>query len=128
MSDVVTPISKNAGHKVARIRLGGLADELRADLAKPEVLNAQHYTDHKRMLEELDALSSEHLVKLLELAHRRAKSARDFAAEEQELKAELEHAAYFAFMAGVPQEAIAEIDDRTADALSRAILRVEAQA
>lgn len=128
MSDVVTPISKNSGRRVTQIRVGGLADELRTDLGKPEVLNAQHYTDNKRMLEELDALSTEHLVKLLELAHRRAKAERDFAAEEQELKAELEHAAYFAFMAGVPEEAIAEIDDRTAEALSKAIITVQAQA
>ena len=124
----VTSINKNRARNATRISVGALAEELRNDLRKPEVLNARHDTDIQRVLDDLDGVSSEHLVKLLELSHKRERFEREMAAEQADLKAELEHAAFYALMAGAPEDSIAEIDDRTADALSNAMRTVQAQA
>jgi hypothetical protein len=125
----VTPITKNAGRRQSTIDIGALANELRAELMKPEVLNASPVVaDNERMLDELDALSSEHMVKRLELAHKREQFNRAEAEALSELNAELEHAAYFAFMAGVPEEDIYRVDNNTAEALSSAISKVQATA
>jgi hypothetical protein len=126
----VTSISQYKNRRTARtISLSALQQELRAELTKAETLNAPaDLPGHTMMLEELEGVSTEYLVKLHALAQKREKFERQIAAEEAELKAELEHAAYFAFMAGVPEEAIAEIDDRTAEALSSAMMKVQAHA
>ncbi len=125
----VTPITKNAGRKATLIGLGRLMDDLRNDLRKPEVLNATHEDTHlDLLLEELEGVASEHLVKLLTLAHQREEFEREQCAALAEANAELEHAAYFAHMAGLPEADIYEISKRTADALSNAIVKVKAQA
>jgi hypothetical protein len=126
----VTSISEFKQNRTARnISVSVLAQKLRKELAKAETLNAPaDLPGHTMMLEELEGISTEYLVKLHALAQKREKFERQIAAEEAELKAELEHAAYFAFMAGVPEDAIAEIDDRTAEALSAAMMKVEAHA
>lgn len=126
MSENVVSITKNAGRKFTQIKLGGLAEELKAELKKPEVCRAQHPSGEERMLEELNALSSEHMVKRLELAHKREAFERALAAEQAALDNELEHAAYFAFMAGVPEDAIYDInDERLSNALTEAISKVQ---
>jgi hypothetical protein len=126
----VTNISQYKQARTARtLSVSALAQELRKELAKAETLNAPaDLPGHAMMLEELEGVSTEYLVKLHALAQKREKFERQIAAEEAELKAELEHAAYFAYMAGVPEDAIAEIDDRTAEALSAAMLKVQAHA
>jgi hypothetical protein len=111
------------------ISVSDLAQQLKKELAKAETVNAPaDLPAHAMMLEELELVSTDYLVKLHGLTQKREKFERELAAEEAELKAELEHAAYFAFMAGVPEDAIAEIDDRTAEALSAAMLKVQAHA
>jgi hypothetical protein len=126
----VTSIAKYKASRSARnISVSALAQELRKELAKAETANAPaDLPSHTMMLEELEGVSTEYLVKLHALAQKREKFERQIAAEEAELKAELEHAAYFAFMAGVPEEAIYEIDERTADALGAAMKKVQAHA
>jgi hypothetical protein len=123
----VTNISQFKQARNARnISVSVLAQELRKELAQAQTTNAPaDLPGHDMMLEELEGVSTEHLVKLHMLALKRERFEREMAAEEAELKAELEHAAYFAYMAGVPEEAIAEIDDRTADALSNAQMKVQ---
>lgn len=112
------------------LNIGHLAQELRNDLRRPSVARAvQQPTGEERMLEELDALAAEHMVKHLELAHKREAFERQMDAERAELDREIEHAAYFAFMAGVPEEAIYSLnDERLSDALNNAIATVQAQA
>lgn len=126
----VTSLSEYRTNKGARIiHIGTLSQGLRRDLSKPEVRNAPQPTGEDRMLEELEALSSEHMVKRLELAHKREAFERQMSAELAELQQEMEHAAYFAFMAGVPEEAIYGLDDENlSDALNNAIATVQAQA
>lgn len=124
----VTSISKNRVRRATRISLGDMAKELRNDLTKPEVRNAQPKDCNTLLIEEVEALASEHCVKRLELAQRRERFEREMKAEEAELDAELEHAAYHAFMLGVPEESIYELDERTADALSNAIKKAQATA
>lgn len=123
----VTPIFRNKARNISQISMGTLERELRNDLTKPEVLNPQ--PDAVELLvDEVEALSTEHYVKRLELAHRRAQFERQLAAEEAELDAELEHAAYFAFMAGAPESDLYELDTSVAEALTRAISKVQAHA
>ena len=123
----VTPILKNKTRNITRISLGTLERELRNDLTKPEVLNAQPDAT-ELLIDEVEAVATEHHVKLLELAHRREQFNREEGAALAEINAELEHAAYFAFMAGAPEDELYALDTRTADALSNAIRKVQAQA
>ena len=83
----------------------------------------------RRLLDDLEGIASEHYVKRLELAHKRQRFEREQAAELAELDSEIEHAAYFALMAGVPEEDIYGLDDeRLSSALERAMRLVQAQA
>lgn len=125
--NTVASIDQHRARRATRISVGDLERELRTDLRKPEVLNVTP-DSNSLLIEEVEALASEHCVKRLELAQRRERFEREMAAEEAELDAELEHAVYFAFMAGVPESAIYELDTRTADALSSAIRKAQAQA
>lgn len=122
----VTPITKNAGRRITSVGIGALANELRNDLRKPEVVSARREERRNELLlEDLEAASSEHLLKLLQLAHERERFEREQGAALGEANAELEHAAYFTHMAGLSEEAIYEISDRTADALSAAMKKVQ---
>lgn len=123
----VTSIDQHRARRATRISVGDLERELRTDLRKPEILNVTPDAN-SLLIEEVEGLASEHCVKRLELAHRRERFEREMAAEEAELDAELEHAVYFAFMAGVPESAIYDLDNRTADALSSAIRKAQARA
>lgn len=123
----VTSINKSRARRATIISVGDLERQLRTDLRKPEVLNVTA-SGNSLLIEEVESLASEQCVKRLELAQRRERFEREMAAEEAELDAELEHAAYFAFMAGVPEAEIYELDSRTADALTNAIRKAQAQA
>lgn len=125
--NAVTNINKHRARRATLISVGQLERELRTDLRKPEILDVTH-NDNALLIEEVEALASEHCVKRLEMKHRREQFERDEAAEEAELNAELEHAAYHAFMAGVSEADIYSLDTRTADALTNAIRKVQAQA
>jgi hypothetical protein len=124
----VTPIFKNKTRRITQISLGALERELRNDLRKPEVLNAQQPDATELLIDEVEAVATEHHVKLLELAHRREQFTREEVDALAQINAELEHAAYFAFMAGAPEDELYALDTRTADALSSAIRKVQAQA
>lgn len=124
----VTSITKSRARRATLISVGDLERDLRTDLRKPEVINLTQPDGNTLLVEEIESLASEHCVKRLELTQRRERFEREMAAEEAELTAELEHAVYFAFMAGVPESAIYELDSRTADALSNAIRKAQAQA
>jgi hypothetical protein len=123
----VTSINKNRARRATRISVGDLERELRTDLRKPEVLDVTH-NSVDLLIEEIEALASEHCVKRLELRQRRERFEREMAAEEAELNAELEHATYHAFMAGASESDIYALDTRTADALTNAIRKAQAQA
>ena len=123
----VTSINKNRARRATQISVGDLERELRTDLTKPEVLNAVRQSP-QLLIEEVEGVASEHCVRRLELAQRRERFEREMAAEEAELDAELEHAAYFAFMAGADEAEIYALDSRTADALTNAIRKAQAQA
>ena len=128
MSNVID-INKNRARRATQISVGDLERELRTDMKKPEVLSAApQQTSPALLIEEVESVASEHCVKRLEMKHRREQFERQMAAEEAELDAELEHAAYFAFMAGADESAIYELDTRTADALTNAIRKAQARA
>jgi hypothetical protein len=124
----VTNINKNRARRATQISVGTLERELRTDLTKPEVLNAAVLQSPQLLIEEVEAVASEHCVRRLEMQHRREQFERDMAAEEAELDAELEHAAYFAFMAGADETDIYNLDTRTAEALTKAITKAQARA
>ena len=124
----VTSINKNRARRATKISVGDLERELRTDLTKPEVLNAVVRQSPQLLIEEVEGVASEHCVRRLELAQRRERFEREMAAEEAELNAELEHAAYFAFMAGADEGELYALDSRTADALTNAIRKAQAQA
>ena len=71
-----------------------------------------------RLLGELDDLSSDILLRKLQLIHRKQAEYRKWTAEEEEMAAELEAAAYLAYRHGVPEEAIYDLND---EALSSAL-------
>jgi len=123
----VTSITKNRARRATLISVGDLERALRTDLRKPEILDVTHHNTDL-LVEEIESLASEHCVKRLELKHRREQFERDMAAEEAELNAELEHATYHAFMAGASESDIYALDSRTADALTNAIRKAQAQA
>lgn len=123
----VTSITKNRARRATQISVGDLERELRTDLTKPEVLNAVQQSP-QLLIEEVEAVASEHCVRRLEMRHRREQFERDMIVEEAELDAELEHAAYFAFMAGADETDIYNLDTRTAEALTNAIAKAQAQA
>lgn len=125
--NTVTSIDQHRARRATRISVGDLERGLRTDLRKPEILNAAPEAN-SLLIQEVELLATDQCVKRLELAQRRERFEREMAAEEAELDAELEHAAYFAFMAGVPESALYELDSRTADALSSAIRKAQAHA
>lgn len=124
----VTPINKNlVGAQVHRIDIGALATELRTDLPKFSVPFEKTEQDRNELLQaDLEEASSDHLLKLLGLAQRREQFEREQAAALNEANINLERAAYSAHIAGLPEETIYSISDRTANALSSAIRKVEA--
>ena len=124
----VTEITKHRARRATQISVGTLERELRTDLTKPAVLNTAHTSSPQLLVDEVESLASEHCVKRLELRHRREQFERQMVAEEAELDAELEHAAYFAFMAGADETDIYNLDTRTAEALTNAIAKAQAQA
>jgi hypothetical protein len=71
-----------------------------------------------RLLGELDDLSSDILLRKLQLIHRKQAEYRKWTAQEEEMAAELEAAAYLAYRHGVPEEAIYDLND---EALSNAL-------
>lgn len=81
---------------------------------------------HSVMLADLDALTDDMLVRKLALIHKKEAARRQWTAEEEEMAAEMEAAAYLAFRAGVPEEAIYDLnDDALSDALGNAIRKVQ---
>lgn len=78
------------------------------------------------MLKDLDALADDMLVRKLALIHAKEAAIRNWTAEEAAIAAELEAAAYLAFRAGVPEEAIYELNSEPlSEALSSAIRKVQ---
>lgn len=78
------------------------------------------------MLKDLDALVDDMQVRKLALIHRQEADRRQWAAQEQEMAAELEAAAYLAFSAGVPEDAIYELNSEPlSEALGSAIRKVQ---
>lgn len=125
----VTPITKNVGRKFTPIRISDEIRELRADLAKPEVLSASLAAPSlDSITKDLNEASSDFLTNLLELSHKKERAEREWETTLQGYKEELEAAAYFALVNGVPEEDIYNIDEHTAHALERAIRKVAAQA
>lgn len=125
--NTVTSIDQHRARRATRISVGELERELRVALRTPEVLNVT-LDSNSILIEEVELLASDQCVRRLELAQRRERFEREMAAEEADLNDELEHAVYLAFMAGVPESALYELDTRTADALTNAIRKAQAQA
>lgn len=81
--------------------------------------------EQSRLLHALDELSSDMLVRKLQLAHRREADIRSWTAEEEKIAAEMEAAVYLAYRRGVPEEAIYDLDDEAlSDALQSAMRKV----
>lgn len=82
---------------------------------------------HSVMLTDLDALADDMLIRKLALIHAKEAAARGWNAQESEMVAEMEAAAYLAYRAGVPEEAIYDLNSEAlSDALSSAILKAQA--
>lgn len=80
---------------------------------------------HSVMLKDLDALADDMLVRKLALIHRKEADRRQWSAEEEAMAAEMEAAVYLAYRAGVPEEAIYELNDESlSEALGSAIRKV----
>jgi hypothetical protein len=127
MSNVV-PITKNS-RKFTAIRLGDEIRGLQADLTKQEVLNpAPQVPTQQKFFDELNEASNDFLTNLLELSHAKERAERMWQTTLDGYREELESAAYFALINGVPEEDIYNIDEHTASALDRAIHKVGAQA
>lgn len=103
-------------------------EELQQDV-KAE-LQARNNTDgpdagHSIILQDLHALADDMMVRRLALLHQQEADRRKWEAQEEEMAAELEAAAFLAFRSGVPEEAIYDIDfTPLSDALSSAIRKV----
>jgi len=78
------------------------------------------------MLKDLDALADDMLIRRLALVHAKESAHRGWSVQEAEMAAELEAAAYLTFRAGVPEEAIYDLnDEHLSDALTSAIRKVQ---
>lgn len=104
-------------------------EELQRDVA--EILTSRNNTDgedaaHSLMIEDLHSLTDDHMLKKLKIIHEREAAERSWTVQEAEIAAEMEAAAFLAYRAGVPEEAIYDIDyTPLSDALNRAIAKVQ---
>lgn len=80
---------------------------------------------HALMVDDLHSLADDAMLRKLKIIHDREATARNWTAQEADIAAELEAAAFLAYRAGVPEEAIYDIDySPLSDALNRAISKV----
>lgn len=106
-----------------------LERQMHSVLFGPDADNDAESARHSNILDDLAALSSDQLVRKLQLIHRKEAARREWTAEEDAMAAEIEVAVYMAYTAGVPEEAIYDLDDKyLSDALSSAINKVQDQA
>jgi len=92
-------------------------------------LSDANVAEHSIILNDLDSLADDMLIRKLALIHRQEADRRSWTLEEENMAAEMEAAAYLAFRAGVPEEAIYDLDHTPlSDALNRAIQKVAATA
>lgn len=104
-------------------------EEVRTDvisaLTSAELAEGGDDAIHSVILKDLDALADDMLIRKLALIHAKETAARNWNVQEAEMAAEMEAAAYLAYRAGVPEEAIYELNyEGLSDALSSAILKV----
>lgn len=90
--------------------------------------DGEHEPPYQDAYEALDAASDSYLIAKLHLQQERARMERQWANQLANLEESLESAAYEAFIGGVPEEVIHELADHAAEALSKAIIKVEALA
>lgn len=80
------------------------------------------------LLDDLEEASSEYLLNKLKLKHKRERLERELVQLEADNDLNLEEAAYFAHLNGVPESEIYELDAFSGQALENAIRKVQAHA
>jgi hypothetical protein len=94
-----------------RPSLTAIKDELTDFLTQPISQDESQDAHHSEILRELDELSSDMLVRKLQIIHRKEAAIRGWTLEEQQIAAEIEAACYLAYRHGVPEEAIYDLND-----------------
>lgn len=110
-------------------KISKLEQDVAQAIVNPRYLQDDIVSEHTRLLDELDALADEMLTRKLNLIHAKEAAMRAWELEEAQMVAEMESAAYRALRAGVPEEAIYDLDhEPLSDALNSAIRKVQATA
>jgi len=126
MNATVIPINRK---RVARARNTQKVSnsELRWLLAqKPEKASVLTEQGRQDIIESLEEAGDEWRTTILALAHEQEKAQRTLRARIADADAELEAAVYTAFMNGVPEDTIYDInDERLSDALQSAMNKVQ---
>lgn len=122
----VTHISAARSYSKPDASLGGLSRGVDLTEYIAGELKAMSSRNQKGELERLNEASSHHLLALLELAHKDEEHAREQAQARETLDQELEASAYAAFISGVPEEDIYNLDTHVGTALENAIRKVQA--
>lgn len=98
---------------------------VRAELTHTEQADGE-LAIQSTMLKDLDALADDMLIRKLALIHAKEAAFRGWSAQESEMAAEMEAAAYLAYRAGVPEESIYDLNyEALSDALGSAIRKVQ---
>lgn len=122
----VVPIGSNKRTRRTNTNVSELQHDISCAIIDPKYLTEPKVAEHSRMLEDLDSLADDMLIRKLALIHRQEADRRAWTVEEEAMAAEMEAAAYLAFRAGVPEEAIYDLDhEPLSKALSSAIRKVE---
>ena len=99
--------------------------EVMAILTNKELADGGETAIHSQIVTDLDALSDDMLIRKLALIHAKEAAFRHWTIQESDMVAEMETAVYLAFRAGVPEEAIYDLDDESlSNALNSAIRKV----
>jgi hypothetical protein len=129
MTSNVVSISTGRTRRTATRNIKDVQTEVQQAILGQSSLSDTNVAEHSVILNDLDALADDMLIRKLALIHRQEADRRSWTLEEETMAAEMESAVYLAFRAGVPEEAIYDLDHTPlSDALNRAIAKVAATA
>ena len=125
MGNVVS-MTEGRTRRTTNRNIRNLQTEVAQSIMGQGSLSDANVAEHGRILEDLDQLADDMLIRKLALIHRQEADRRSWTLQEEEMAAEMEAAVYLAFRGGVPEEAIYELEHTPlSDALNEAIRKVE---
>jgi hypothetical protein len=129
MTNVVSITTARKRRSTSYKEINDVQTEVQQAILGQRSLSDINVAEHSVILNDLDALADDMLIRKLALIHRQEADRRSWTLEEETMAAEMESAVYLAFRAGVPEEAIYDLDHTPlSDALNRAITKVGATA